>query len=351
MGEAGSESKTISFNLKAEPCSSNYFELDQNNNVNKIYDLESIICLSEDQATLPENMQNLNIFGRFDSAEQGKIVILMERCKVDCKSKETIDNTLGRSNIAIYTLNHAIDLKSKNDPFYKTILGTFMSSDSKYTKLLDIFMKKVNVTTDLNYILKGHTEKNYILVDSYTESISSEYDQLIFKTQIQMSSKSETITREYKKLFSFIAELGGYIKAFAIFGFLYKPFLKRLYYMEVINTLYRVERDRSIKGIHLSPEEEEKIKLEQEQAHAGRKENDSDFEDLLDENKKKELSDLQADEVGRDSVRTGSMLEGEVDLEDKKDKRVSLKFNWIDWVAVVMPCLKTKKHKLLNKVS
>ena len=211
MGEAGAESKTISFNLKAEPCSSNYFELDQNNNVNKIYDLESIICLSEDQATLPENMQNLNIFGRFDSAEQGKIVILMERCKVDCKSKETIDNTLGRSNIAIYTLNHAIDLKNKNDPFYKTILGTFMSSDSKYTKLLDIFMKKVNVTTDLNYILKGHTEKNYILVDSYTESISSEYDQLIFKTQIQMSSKSETITREYKKLFSLIAELGGYI--------------------------------------------------------------------------------------------------------------------------------------------
>ena len=119
--------------------------------------------------------------------------------------------------------------------------------------------------------------------------------------------------------------------------------------MEVINTLYRVERDRSIKGIHLSPEEEEKIKLEQ--AQAGRKENDSDFEDLLDENKKKELNDLQADEVGRDSVGTGSMLEGEVDLEDKKDKRVSLKFNWIDWVAVVMPCLKTKKHKLLNKVS
>lgn len=35
--------------------------------------------------------------------------------------------------------------------------------------------------------------------------------------------------------------MGGYLKAFVLFFYLYKPFLERKYYIELINHLYNVE--------------------------------------------------------------------------------------------------------------
>ena len=92
--------------------------------------------------------------------------------------------------VAIYTVNYGISLKNETHPFQKVLMGSFLSADSRFTKLLDIFMKKILVESDLDYFLNSNIIRSeFIVVDGSTESISSEHEQIIFRTQLQMSSK------------------------------------------------------------------------------------------------------------------------------------------------------------------
>lgn len=353
--DASQQSRTISYNLKVEPCRSDYFPAE----IRKSLKLtEELYCLSEDQATLPESEQSMKIEGRFDSSNQGKIVITMERCKVDCRPKEVIDDILGKSNIAIYTVNYGISLKNETHPFQKVLMGSFLSADSRFTKLLDIFMKKILVESDMNYFLNNNMNKSeYIVVDGSTESISSEHEQIIFRTQLQMSSKFEYYQRVYKKVFSVVAEIGGFLKAFVLFAFLYRPFLKRLYFMEIINNLYRLERNKPLSNVKISEEQEERIRSMPRDQSIMFKEKDADLEKIIkavkekeageglaEDNPAKDLQALQHPTISHES-------EGEPAEEPKRQEKVTfvLKYNWMDWIAIVCPCLKTKKHKLLDK--
>jgi len=58
-----------------------------------------------------------------------------------------------------------------------------------------------------------------------------------------MSTVDEQHARTSKKIFSVIATIGGYLKAFVLIYYLYKPFLERKFYIELINHLYNVEAD------------------------------------------------------------------------------------------------------------
>lgn len=342
----------MSFNLKVEPCQANYFSSTTKDN----QQTQDLFCLSEDQATLPENKQSMPILGRPDSKVQGKIVISMDRCVVNCLPKEEIDSILSRSNIAIYTVNYGIDLKNRQDPFKRNILGSFLSADSRFTKLLDYLVKTITVTSDFGYLLSSITDQKYVVLDSTTESISSEHDQVIFRMQIQMSSKVETYDRNYKKVFSIIAELGGYIKAMVILAFLYKPFLKRLYYIDIINSLYRVERNKPLTHVHIDEEQAEKIQRESIESIGERnddslvlKQRKNEVEDAINlkkhESIEKELNLPLKPETIEHNANRNSLEDG-----PSPKKKTALQYTWMDWITVICPCMKTKKHKLLERV-
>lgn len=344
--DAGNNVTTISYNLKVEPCKTDYFESLEKSKDPKnkdssqppvVHPTAELFCLAEDQATLPEEHQGMFVFGRFDSNVQGKIIITIERCKVDCLPKEQIDNRLARSNIVFYMINYGINLSNEKDPFTRGTTGNSLSADSRFTKLQDIFIKRITVESDDGLIAKNQDVKKYVMVDYMTESISSEHDQIIFRTQVQMSNKHEKYNRNYKKLFSVVSEIGGYIKAFVLFAFLYRPFLKRLYYMEIINNLYRLERNKPLANVQIGEEEERKV----------REGNSVRFreigQDEADERKEKAAMGDVDDEEEDDDMRDGKKGKGEVES-------FTLKYNWMDWIAIVCPCLKTKKHKLLDRV-
>lgn len=302
---------------------------------------------------MPESKQNLQIIGRPDSKVQGKIVISMDRCKVDCSPKEVIEKVLSNSNIAIYTLNYGINLKDQKDPFKMSLLGSFVSADSRFTKLLEMIMKVVEVKSDFGYVSKSEVTNKYTIMDEKSESISSELDEIIFRTQIQMGSKTEKFERNYKKVFSVIAELGGYLKAMVILAFLYQPFLKRLYYLDVINTLYRVEKNQSLQNMHIDEQQERRIrKTNLSSNDVVFQEKDTAFKDALEKKKICEDNDKKI-ELQEPLNHTFDRSHAEsVDTEDREVKKSpELKYNWLDWTSVICPCLKTRKHKLLDRVA
>lgn len=368
LNKATGQTESISFNLKVEPCKSDYFEgylTDSSNSGQKTSttEFDLLICLSEDQATLPEDKQNLMITGQFDSTSQGKIVFSLERCKIDCAPAAEIDKILSRSNVAIYFINNGPNYNDLKSPYRRLLQTYYTSTDPKFTKLLDIAIKKARVESDTGVILPGNYTQNYTALDRFSESISSENEQVIFRAQVQISTNMDVTIRTYKKLYTVFAEIGGYIKAFVIFAFLYRPFLKRLYYMEIINNLYRLERNRNLADVDIEREREERVKnMERGDSILFRTE-DPDMKEIIEEKKREELEaqvrkskmaeienptmeglrqGINAEELNREST-TGT------EEDDENPQTYVLKYTWMDWIAIICPCLKTKKHKLLDR--
>lgn len=109
-------------------------------------------------------------------------------------------------------------------------------------------MKTSKVVTDDAKIFKiKDKEVNYYLMDYQRETVSSSRSGNLYNLVIQMSTVKEEHSRSYKKIFALASEVGGYLKAFVLFYYIYKPFLERKYYIELINHLYNVEGGDNLK--------------------------------------------------------------------------------------------------------
>lgn len=238
--------KTIPFDLEVEPCTEKYFvgrNLPSNLDVDKLY------CLSADQSSLPDKMKELNINGRFDSTTQGRLNLTIHKCQNQkCKSEKEIDDFLKKANVAVYYSDFGLRLDNRSHPFYSTLTGLFTSIDSEFSKNHELFMKTVVVETDDSLITSNNGRNSTrTITHNQRESVSSNRGGRLYSLIIEMSATKEHHIRKYRKIFYFVAQVGGYIKAFMLFGFLYSPFLKRRYYIDLINHLYHVDGGEALR--------------------------------------------------------------------------------------------------------
>ena len=199
----------------------------------------------------------MKITGRFDSDTQARLSLSIERCREDCKSEEDIDNFLNTANVAVYFTNFAQQLNSPGEPYEKVIEGLFSSVDSAFSKTNEIFMKKSSVKSNKGFIVPSVTQKNYHLMDRQKETVSSSRNGSLYNLIIQMSTVEELHSRTSKKITTVLATMGGYLKAILILYYVYKPFLERKYFIELINHMYNVEQDK-IKQENKSGSEKDK---------------------------------------------------------------------------------------------
>ena len=315
--------------------------------------LEKLYCLSEDQAVLPQSHQDMRVHGRFDSAMQGKISLSIERCKDDCEPDEEIDRILNKANVAVYFTNHAINLKNPKNPFTKTLAGLFTAVDSEFSKTHEIFMKTANVSSDNGLISRRTKNETYFLMDYQRETVSSSRDGNLYTLVVQMSTTVEQHTRTYKKAFRFLSEIGGYLKAFVMFYYLYKPFLERKYYIEMINHLYSVDA------------KEKKARPPAGEDGDGNILTWRNFDMLAENKKKKKKKEMQdnlslsreistesnAESLDSDSNSDEEFIQPQQQADLEEEEQEILKFTLRDWCGIFLPFLRGKNHHLYLKVS
>lgn len=372
-------SKTLTFSAKIKPCDPNYFG-DLKKEDNKI--VKNLYCLSEDQAVLPQIHQDMKITGRFDSDTQGKLSLSIERCKEDCLPDDEIDKFLNKANVAVYFTNYSQQLNSNQEPYKKVLEGLFSSVDSEFAKNHEIFMKKSSVESNKGFLLPRISNTNYHLMERQKETVSSSRNGNLYNLIFQMSTVDEQHSRKSKKIFSVIATMGGYLKAFVLFFYLYKPFLERKYYIELINHLYHVaenkDKDKNqkpgSKSTGSKSSDKEEIEMRKSRLLSWRpfsrlfskkskktKENQNNTTnnmslgaDLsainLRESQALSANQIDSDE---DSDNTSESSENEnlneIEEEEMEDEKI-LKYSLRDWIAIFIPFLRSKNHYLYVKV-
>lgn len=346
-------------------------------------DIENLYCLSGDQSILPNKYQNLNITGRFDSKEQGKLTISIDRCNEDCQSDEKIDSFLKKANVAVYFVNYGLDLKNYKKPFKKHLMGLFTSIDAYFSKTNEIFMKRAKVVSHSGMMLKSKTEREYVLMDSQRETVSSRREQNLYKLELQMSSSSDLHERKYRRLSAVIAEIGGYIKAFLLLAYLFRPFLIRKYYIELINHLYKVDggdtlKEKPEKFEDSEDEFEDKVESEpasgliswkkfdffnfkkkKEKSEKSELKNLDDINDLNDLSSLKE-NDLSGQEnsikdipinIPKSEEEENTLIDiSAIETDETFEEEQRLVYSLTDWFSVIFPFIKGENETLYKKV-
>lgn len=237
----GSEPRVISFNLKVKPCEEDYFAELPNIVLPTGLHLQDLYCLSDDQGWLPEEFQKMFVKGRFDSENQGKLSITIEKCKKNCEEDHIINDFLKKSNVAVYFVNNGQNLGSFSEPFKQNLAGLFTGLDPNFSKTHEIFMKEASVQTDSGIFFSNIKQQSYFLMESQRETVTSNDDGSLYQLEVQMGTTSDFHVRKYPRISVIIAQIGGYMKVFLLLLYFYKPFLDRMYYKDLINQLYKVE--------------------------------------------------------------------------------------------------------------
>lgn len=295
----------------------------------------------------------MKIKGRFDSANQGKLSISIEKCKNDCKSDKEINDFINKANVAVYFVNNGLDLKNFQKPFQRNLAGVFTAIDEDFSKSHEIFFKEASVATDSGMLLKKKKKDTYFLMDSQRESVSKARENNLYRLEIQMSTITDFHERTYRKLFAIIAEIGGYIKAFLLLAYLYRPFLTRKYYIDLINHLYKVDGGDALRRTHFDNESQGS----EEKLIAWRK-----F-DFFESNKNPGVENEEGEELAgvelnqRNNLlmdlpeeNLANSLDDSNYLDDYKEPDNRLKFSLADWISVIFPFLRGENELLYKKV-
>lgn len=164
-----------------------------------------------------------------------------------CKSKEIIDSKLKATYIDFEYRLYYNTPKEYKEPMNKVKQQYFTSMSNYLGKQVNIYLKKINYTTDTGFLTKMPYTKEYVQVDSIREFInnpSPTENNQIFSINIRLASNGDITERTYMKIQNVLANVGGLFKTITLFFIIITQVLfKNYFYVKLINENYNIGED------------------------------------------------------------------------------------------------------------
>ena len=160
-----------------------------------------------------------------------------------CKSLEEIQNFFFRKSFNIYFSDLSIDTSNYEKPLSFIIHNEFYMVDLIIRKILNVYLKQIQVQTDDGFLLSNYNEINDIIFDSKDLDMfkfdTLDDEQPLFQCLIFSSQSAENIQRVYQKITDALSNVGGMANILMIFGFLFTSVEKSLQLQKkIMNALY-----------------------------------------------------------------------------------------------------------------
>ncbi|KAL4427196.1 hypothetical protein ABPG74_013400 [Tetrahymena malaccensis] len=202
--------------IEIHPCTPNDFGVEDSiDYFNKLAGISNMYCLDYDS-------QNLFIEGNFDQDQFGVIQIQFKKCQGEpyCRNTDEIEQALTNSYIALYANDVIVNPKNKN-PFSMISRDMYWSTNPIFPKDASLYFENIYVETDNGIIFKDiDIQKQIQLSYTYEQIIFGESDYFFSMTFRFQKAKETVYHRQYQKIESILAEIGGISKALTMIGFL-----------------------------------------------------------------------------------------------------------------------------------
>ena len=143
-----------------------------------------------------------------------------------CKSQEEIDEKLQGSSFNLFFLNFKFENKN-----YEDIKDTFLDFhhsfySNLYYKLVFVTLKQIQYIDDVGFFFEDVYNRDFYAVDNIKEvfNFSKQPDGKFLDFAINFGTGKETVRRNYKRIQTVIAEVGGLFKGIVLSSLVLKYF-------------------------------------------------------------------------------------------------------------------------------
>ncbi|EWS72547.1 transmembrane protein, putative (macronuclear) [Tetrahymena thermophila SB210] len=229
--------------IDVHPCSSKDFEVEESiDYFNTLVGLENMYCLDYDS-------QDLHMEGNFDQDQYGLIQIYFKKCtgKSNCRDPEEINQILTNSFVSHYT-NDIITNPKHFNPYQIISRDMYWSTNPIYSKDAYLYYRNVYVETDNGIVFEDISTQRKPSLSYTEEQIIFGETEYFFQMKLRFEKAKESkYHRNYKKLDSILAEIGGIAKALVIIGFVIcVPINQLQLYGKLSNTLFKYSNFQNI---------------------------------------------------------------------------------------------------------
>jgi hypothetical protein len=211
--------------------------LEQNYIMNNI---DKAICFNTSQAI---------IGGSFDTDYFSNVFYSVKKCnnktsEVVCKPESIINDKIKGGYFEFYYVEKNIDLNNYTTPFTDYFKSFFILLDPQTKKFIDIYIKIVNITSDIGWLFEEYENIYDITFDYFREQIESSVDGELIRFYINSSNNKLYYKRQYIKFSDIAATVGGVLKALLFIGnFLTYLLTEFKMYENMINQLFLINEN------------------------------------------------------------------------------------------------------------
>jgi len=190
-----------------EPCTKSHFI--ENPDDFDLLSLNNTFCLPN---------ENVRIRGYWDEEIIDYFLFQVFPCSnssdsnIICKSNEEISYFFQNSYIEYYITNHNIDSENYNAPISRNLKMNYYYLMKGLKKEVDLFLKETQVITDDGFFLESINTISAYLQDQITCDVNlqnADSGDFIFEMDFYSSSIQTQVKRNYQKIQTLLAQLGG----------------------------------------------------------------------------------------------------------------------------------------------
>ena len=223
----------------------------------KANQMDNFICL--------KNL-NTSTEGSFSRDYFENLQIKMLRCKnsttsnVICKSDNEINDKLQGSFFEFYYTNRYIEVRDFQDPMKEFFDVYFIALDPYSSRFVDMYLKRVNITSDEGVIFEEKVTKEYVNFDYVREQFDTKAAETqIISFFINSSNNVLDVNRSYFKLTDMAAIVGGIFNVCIVIGQMLAKFISEVQIkIQILNTLFFFDTDRT-EDLELIPNSPDKF--------------------------------------------------------------------------------------------
>ena len=174
--------------------------------------------------------ESIHLFGSYNERMIRFIYLNLERCRnstennFTCKSPEQQENYLqGRYQDFIFQ-NDAIDYSNYDDPLQKDITKYFVTIDLGLSKIITAYVKHFSFLSDKGFFFEEQEKEDSYLVESVIYDFQSnnfeKENKPLARLEVYSDSQETTHSRKFQHIQDLLAEMGGVLNIFILFGML-----------------------------------------------------------------------------------------------------------------------------------
>ena len=143
-----------------------------------------------------------------------------------CKSTEEISDFMKNKYLKIYITNHNFDALNYETPLTRNLKMFYQILDSKLSKSMELYLQNHYILTDDGFFLESlnvvHSFKQgEVMTDM---KLKSDDENWLFTFNVYSSDLQTNINRNYEKMQTLLARLGGICNFLFLFGFMISKF-------------------------------------------------------------------------------------------------------------------------------